>query len=195
MFRTIDVAPRPRPRTSAAFIEPLERRTFLSGVITGIVFDDLNANGGRDPGDQPLAGQTVEISRQAYPPISDVRTADTGPDGRYVFADVPDGTYAVRWLPAGDRYQTGHWDRTRYYSVPPGPGYPEGWLNFGNAVLGSISGSVYVDLDRDGVRDRGEPPAAGQTVFIDYDNDGVDRGSDASRAICWSFSPMVTSKS
>src|SRR5215213_4070189 len=84
--------------------EPLESRSLLSGTITGLVYDDLNADGGRGPGEPPLAGQTVELSRYAYPAVPpDTRTAVTDADGRYTFADLPDGTYMVHWVPQGDR--------------------------------------------------------------------------------------------
>ena len=40
-------------------------------------------------------------------------------------------------------------------------------------VLGSISGVAYNDLDRDGIRDPGEPALPGWTIFLDADDDGV----------------------
>jgi hypothetical protein len=42
-----------------------------------------------------------------------------------------------------------------------------------------LSGTVFNDLNSSGVRDRNEAGLAGQTVFIDYNGDGVLDAGDA----------------
>jgi len=63
--------------------------------ISGIVWDDENRDGIRDPGEPPLAGVTLEISYLGIWYSSRV----TGPDGRFSFASLLPGEYGVR---AGD---------------------------------------------------------------------------------------------
>ena len=46
------------------------------------------------------------------------------------------------------------------------------------AATGSISGIVFRDSDRDGVRDRREARLAGWRVYIDVDNDGMLDGDE-----------------
>ncbi len=50
-------------------------------------------------------------------------------------------------------------------------------FNTRNRSLGTIEGLVFEDLDRDGIRDAGEPPIAGQTIYLDAD-DSEDRSPD-----------------
>jgi hypothetical protein len=66
-----------------------------AGQVRGVVFDDANANGTRDPGERGLAG--VAVSNQADVVLSG---ADGGfelasPGARIVFVSVPDGRRAV----------------------------------------------------------------------------------------------------
>jgi hypothetical protein len=65
--------------------------------IGDLVWLDTNSNGLQD-GDEPgLAGVTVALS--------DGSRTMTGPDGRYVFDDLPDGTFTVCFvLPSGYRF-------------------------------------------------------------------------------------------
>ena len=48
-----------------------------------------------------------------------------------------------------------------------------GFEEFNIQDAGTLSGTKFNDLDSDGVRDAGEGPVAGVTVFIDADQDGV----------------------
>ena len=51
-------------------------------------------------------------------------------------------------------------------------GGPDEWA-VANLPTGSISGSVFIDTNDNGVRDAGEPGQAGVTVFLDANNNGV----------------------
>jgi hypothetical protein len=154
-------------RTRHAITEPLEGRVLLSGVVGGSVYEDLTSNGhtADDPG---VAGVTVELL-----PMDNLdhgrRSTVTGADGAYRFDDVPDGTWMVRRLEipgvAGPDY---------FYPIGVPYGGPP--VDFAIVRPGTISGTLFDDVDRDGVRDPGEPPLAGRPVYIDYDHDGTPYG-------------------
>jgi hypothetical protein len=65
-------------------------------AVAGVVYNDANTNGARDPGEAGLAGWTVFVDLHG----SGVLTADdpqavTGSDGSYSIAAAPAGTYLV----------------------------------------------------------------------------------------------------
>lgn len=66
---------------------PLDSIPNLPGSISGTIFNDLNSNGVRDPGDSALSGWTVHLS--GYPPT----LTDTG--GHYTFSGVNPGVYTL----------------------------------------------------------------------------------------------------
>ncbi|MBN2473708.1 MAG: lamin tail domain-containing protein [Pirellulales bacterium] len=75
-------------------LEPLEQRTLLDGLGTlgGTVFDDLDRDGWRDPGEPPLAGWTLELQRagRTDTPQQTLGNPSTNPlneFGRFVAAD------------------------------------------------------------------------------------------------------------
>ena len=162
--RTARLAPRlPTPRA-----EPLEPRQLLSSTLTGIVFDDRTYNG-LTPDDLPLPGQTIELVHNQYPDTSVERTTLTDADGRYTFADVPDGAWLVRRVPEPGRYGV------ESFPLLVPLTNPADTFDFSTYRRGTISGVVFDDVDHDGVRDLGESPLAGRTVFIDFDHDGSTR--------------------
>ncbi|MDA1166586.1 MAG: VWA domain-containing protein, partial [Planctomycetota bacterium] len=55
-----------------------------------------------------------------------------------------------------------------------GPGEVAEMIDFGNRQeLGTLSGVKWDDLNRDGIRDVGEPLLEGWTIYLDVDDDGV----------------------
>jgi len=98
--------------------EPLEPRLLLNGTIEGQVWEDLNGNGLRDPGELGLNGWTVELVDQLTNTVVDTQvTADIDLDasgtidpftesGLYTFTGVVDGTYEVRQVVPPDWSQT-----------------------------------------------------------------------------------------
>ncbi len=106
------------------------------------------------------------------------RSTVTTDDGSYALTDLPPlATYTVRevlqngWTqtaPAGDGT----------HSVFPGKGELVTGEDFGNRALpGQITGQKFHDLDSDGMKDPGEPPLAGWTIFLDTNENGsLDNG-------------------
>jgi hypothetical protein len=73
-------APPARPR-----VEPLEDRWLLS-TIAGMVYHDANLNGIHDPGETPIAGNTIQLF-DATGALVDTRVTDA--QGRYAFTLDP----------------------------------------------------------------------------------------------------------
>jgi len=76
---------------SANFGDRLFRST-VPGTVSGYVFNDRNGNGVRDAGEEGIPGVTVEL-RDSQGKV--VATAITSCDGKYLFADVSEGSYTV----------------------------------------------------------------------------------------------------
>jgi len=163
-------------RCRRAWTEALESRALLSGSLSGVVYDDLDANSWHTPNEPALVGQTVRITRYVNNQLFESRTAVTGDDGTYHFDDLSAGTWVVNYVPAGGRYLTGYTEPNRFATFPFDPAlYREQYFDFGTALPASVSGTVFRDLDRDGVRDAGEGGVAGVTVFLDDSHDGTPR--------------------
>jgi hypothetical protein len=101
------------------------------------------------------------------------RSAKTDGSGNYLLPHLPAGNYVVRQKVPGGYTQS---------SPAGGAGHTLTLAqdqnvigkNFGNKyATGSISGTVYNDLDGDGVKDALETGIAGRTVYIDANNNSV----------------------
>ena len=66
----------------------------IPNAIGGIKFEDLNANGVRDPGEPGLAGFTISLSSPS-PGSPPVQTAVTDESGAFTLRDLPEGTYEI----------------------------------------------------------------------------------------------------
>lgn len=147
----------------------------MAGDITGVVYLDANANGIDDPAENGLPGWTVFV--------------DTNGDGRLnsgepsTITDVK-GRYALVGLPAGP---------TTVYEVlepefSPTPGFSdhqtisvrdgrEVRVKFPNVTApvttGQVHGTVYEDLNENGIKESGEDGFEGWTLFLDMNGDGA----------------------
>ena len=116
--------------------------------LRGVVFLDRDRNANAGPGDAVLPGVTVQL-RDASGAV--VGTTVTLPDGSYLFAGVTPGlAYTVVELqPVG--YGSSLRPTNSIAVIAPPTGGLSG-LDFGD-TLSAISGSVYHDVNNDGVRD------------------------------------------
>jgi hypothetical protein len=155
------------------------------GRVEGTKFQDTNGNGVRDPGEPGVAGFVIYVDlnqngvRDAGEPFT-----STDQNGMYSL-NVPLGMHHIREV------NQVNWTQT---SPVPGPStVPQSmpmdgfWevdiqaagdiipdQDFGNAPNpGEIRGMKFDDDNRNGVRDPGEPPFPGVTIFLDLDDDGV----------------------
>jgi hypothetical protein len=141
---------------------------FRTGVLSGRVFDDLDADGTQDAGEQAVAGRTVFLDRDADGEIDAGETSTTtDAQGRFGFSGVGPGTVAVtQLLPAG---------RQRTTPVVPVniKSGTELDSTLGDVLVGSISGMKFEDSDGDGTRDVGERGIEGWTIFLDANGNGA----------------------
>ncbi|MEM9586567.1 MAG: SdrD B-like domain-containing protein [Planctomycetota bacterium] len=161
--------------------------TLPGGVATlgDFVFDDINDNGIQDDGEVGVDGVTVRLFSDdgAGTTVELASTLTTG-GGVYSFTDVPtDGLYFLEietptGFAIGQAGQGG--DPTldsdfsidgRTASFTPALGDN---LDFDAALvqLGSIGGTVWNDVNSDGILNDGETGLVGWTVYLDLDDDG-----------------------
>ncbi len=149
---------RTRQMISSVSIRNYVRRT---GVITGLVYQDQDADGEYDAGESPIGNVTVRLSTGA--------TETTNSNGRYVF-DVTPGTYTVTELdPSGYTSTT-----TNSVAVTVGTGTTD-VVNFGDrpgSGVGVIKCFVWFDENHNMMYD-GEAPMEGVTITLHTGETGV----------------------
>jgi hypothetical protein len=117
------------------------------GSIKGEAFLDQNANGALDPGEPGLAGVTVylDANNNGSPDPGEVSTV-TAADGSFSFANLLPGTYHVREVVPTNYAQTARLNA----DVTLSSGQNVTGVLFGNAQLGSISGTKFEDVTGNG---------------------------------------------
>ncbi len=150
-----------------------------SGLVGGVLWSDANGNGVRDTGEVALAGVPIELRNGICTPGSTCPTTTTAADGAYQFVGVSTGSYTVVVTTPPTGTQTGDPDQPGVVCttcnnqgaalVPAGP--PVGSdpdLDFGyrNTTLADVSGTVFNDIDGDGIQEAGESGLAGVTVEL-----------------------------
>jgi hypothetical protein len=141
------------------------------GGIVGAVFRDADGDGVRDKAEAGIAGVKVYLDANGNDRFDSGEgwtTSDSA--GRYTLAAPVAGTYTVRMVtPKGMVRST---PTAGKYVVTLRAGQSVTGRDFGATPAGSISGRVFNDLDRDGVKDAGEGGAAGFRVYLDANNNG-----------------------
>jgi large repetitive protein len=134
-----------------------------STFLTGTVWSDTDRDGVIDAGEIGLPGVTVTLTK----PDGSTITTTTGSDGTYRFDGLTVGNYTIT-----ETQPTGYGSSTpnAITSIAvPASGLSN--QNFGD-TLGSLSGTVYNDVDRGGSLNAGDTGLGGVTVYL--------TGSDAS---------------
>jgi len=144
-------------------------------TITGIKFNDTDGNGTQTAGELGVPGVTVFLDTNNDGILGAGETsATTGANGDFTFPNLASGTYNVREVvPANSQPTT-----PNPVAVTLTAGQTTAaTVNFGNqaipAVLGSISGIKFNDIDGNGTQAAGELGVPGVTVFLDTNNDGI----------------------
>ena len=119
--------------------------------IDGVVFYDLNENGIQDAGEPGIAGVDVTLSNGSV--------LYTDENGAYLFADLEAGEYNVTVGEHNTR------DHTTPASVDVTLVDADATVNFGFAGY-EIDGTVFFDINGNGVQDSGEPGFEGVVVTL-----------------------------
>jgi uncharacterized repeat protein (TIGR01451 family) len=151
--------------------------------VSGRVFADADNDGLFNNTDTGLAGVTINLTGTDTNGNAVSRTTTTGADGRYGFAGLPEGTYAVTEPTQPARTTNGittagttGGTATAVAIVPSaitginlvGANTTSVDNNFGEIpiLVGIVSGKVYVDANGNGVVDAAESGIAGVTVKL-----------------------------
>jgi len=146
--------------------------------MSGLAFNDLNANGLRDANEAPLPKFMVYVDAAKMGHyIAGDPVAVTDSNGKYAFKGIADGTYKV-----GVVVQSG-WRLTApaggFHTVTLVKGSTASGENFALTHKALISGSVFNDANGNGKRDA-EPGLPGWRVYLDLNKDGKWEASEPS---------------
>ncbi|HET6249141.1 MAG TPA: SdrD B-like domain-containing protein [Tepidisphaeraceae bacterium] len=147
--------------------------TAAAGTITGVVFNDINGNQVQDANEPGLSGQTVYIDQAnsgAF--VTGDPTAVTDANGNYSFTGLGSQVYIVRVELAPGYSQTTPAGGMGNSADLTGANGAAG-ENFGLAYTPStITGTVFNDVNQNGVQDNGEAGVSGVSVYVDLNNSG-----------------------
>ena len=165
--------------------------TVLNGSIRGTVWNDLNRNSLRDVNsltgaylDPGLANWTIylDLNRNRLADPTEPTTL-TDPNGNYAFADLQVGEYQVmEVLPTGWEASPTFGDNHTVFVYSGAESVAPDFANYNLAVStpGTVSGTVWNDLNANGVRDLNsttgafsDPGLSGWTVFVDVNSDRI----------------------
>jgi len=138
-----------------------------TATIRGTVFNDLNADGKRQKGEAAIGRKIVYLDlnnngrRNAGEPSVKADAA-----GRYEFADIVPGSYFVRAVAPKN------WRSSGAKGVLAGAGKVLTRKDVGLTQTGTISGRVFLDRTGDGVLDGFDSALPGWSVFVDLNNNG-----------------------
>ena len=134
--------------------------------ISGFKFNDTNANGVFDGSDKKLSGWTILLYQGTYSlGMFPYAITTTSSSGNYTFSGLPVGNYTVIELMNSSYVNTK--PRAQYVTIPGSQN-----ATFGNGLIAVVptylvSGQVFNDSDRNGLRGMGENGVSNVTVYVD----------------------------
>jgi len=138
--------------------------TISGSAIIGVVYRDLDGDGVRDANELGLPGASVRAIDLATGGAAYNVVTITDGNGAFQFAGLNAGTYRVTaTIPSGFISTTANQQDVTVTDVPVTG------INFGAAVLRTVSGTVFQDANNDGYHGLGEAPILGATVEV-YDD-------------------------
>ncbi|HEX8913864.1 MAG TPA: SdrD B-like domain-containing protein [Humisphaera sp.] len=164
------------PSTTTPYVLTLQvvggtNPTATTGGLSGTFWRDDNGNGVKDTGEAGLANWQawVDLDGDGVRETTD-RTVTTDANGFYSVTGLAPKSYIVRPIA-----QTGYRrsSSAASYSVSVTAGVTATGKNFGYTTRALVSGSLWLDSNKNKVRDSGELGLSGWTVFLDKDGDGV----------------------
>ena len=121
------------------------------GTAAGTVYADLNQNGVRDVGEPAVSDVQVTLD--------EALSVRTDAQGGYRFTGVDVGTHQVRIVPPAQYTALSATQQQIAVAINQQTN-----VDFRLRPYSSVTGSVYVDMDADGVRDAGEQGVAGVVI-------------------------------
>ena len=121
----------------------------VPNAIGGAKYEDLNANGQRDPGEPPLSGVTILLTPAGG---SSQRTATTDASGNFLFTDVTPGAYVLtETVPAGFSQTQPASDGIPVTLAAGATSLDNVFGNFHGILTGTIAGMKFNDANGNGV--------------------------------------------
>ena len=142
--------------------------TANSTSISGIVFDDVNGDGLRQSGDNPVSGWTVYLDANDNGVLDSGESSQTtDASGTYSFDQLALGGYRVRIVPQSGSLITSA--DSAFVSL--GSGTDASVVDFASHLnTTSVSGTLFDDANANGIQDAGEGAISGATIFLDSNN-------------------------
>ena len=134
-----------------------------TAVVGDTVWWDNNQNGVRDPGELGIPGVTVQLKNSAGTVIS---TTVTDQNGNYLFTDVAPGAYYVEAVTPPGNPDPAAPNPTALFTVSAGQQYLDADIGRVPANPATIGGTVWNDLNDNGILNPGEPGIPGVTVNL-----------------------------
>ncbi len=132
-------------------------------TLSGVVWDDSDGDGIRDPGETGIGGVTVMVVWEG-PDGPIALEVVTAPDGSWSLVNIPPGDYSAEiqldTVPAGFAPTT---PTTVDVAVPLGG---SGFVEHGVAPVSAIGSTVWIDSDQDGELDPDEAGIPGVRVLL-----------------------------
>lgn len=152
----------------------------LPGSLSGSVYYDRNSNGSRDPGEPGIPNTTITLTGTDLNGGSISRTTTTDSNGDYLFENLPAGSYIISEIqPSGynDGSETagslGGNTSTNDVIATIALGAGDNGTTYNFAEVGtSLSGTVWVDTNRNGSIDASETARLQDVTITLIDNLG-----------------------
>ncbi|MDP2209788.1 MAG: SdrD B-like domain-containing protein [Bacteroidota bacterium] len=134
---------------------------FSIGIVQGIVFEDLNGNGIKNPEDVIVEGRTIQLIRGG----SIVASRTTDSEGKYKFIAVDPGLYSVKLLPATGWLTTSPNGAGEYFDTMTVGGFHR-FKDFGTFKLAVLGGLKFRDINGNGIKEAGEDGLANWKIYF-----------------------------
>ncbi|MGA2501948.1 MAG: SdrD B-like domain-containing protein [Tepidisphaeraceae bacterium] len=170
-FRAPSVSTAYITRTLNTPIYGLSFPMLRDNTITGIVYNDANANGVRNSADKPMPNVTVFLDTNGNGRRdSGEPAAFTNSTGRYTFSNVA----IVQGQQVGIQVPPGYRLTTDLSNPLPTVGSGQSFMqDIGLTQSISVSGGVFSDANRNGLWALNEKGLAGFRVYIDSNGNGI----------------------